>query len=272
MSESGLHLDMRQVVAGDNVPERYRGVWRRTLLAAPGVHDTTTTVFWMQASRWHADLRVPSGRPDFSAVSTLAQCSAEQCAWLAGQQGFAGITDAFTDGETETCTWHRQLDFQFPGTTPDAGTMKFEAQRLIEEGVHASYLEHWTKLPASDQGFAVLERIGAAGLAVSPRELMLVAGKFVMHVRDRKASWPVGMQAGADLKEASQMGSAALLDMEISFGCRTPTGWKILHSLFPWLENKSFTIKIIREDMERVEWECDGVHSSWRKIEWTVPA
>ena len=45
----------------DPVPERYRGVWVRTLLETPEGRDTTTRVHWLQTEGWHADLRVPKG-------------------------------------------------------------------------------------------------------------------------------------------------------------------------------------------------------------------
>ena len=63
------------------VPERYHGVWVRTLLETPEGRDTTTWVRWLQTSQWHADLRVPAGpRPQPSPAG------------LAQQQGFCGIT------------------------------------------------------------------------------------------------------------------------------------------------------------------------------------
>ncbi len=57
------------------LPSACRGVWRRSLLAAPGVHDTTTLAFWMPASRRHGYIRIPAGRPDFSGVRALTDCS-----------------------------------------------------------------------------------------------------------------------------------------------------------------------------------------------------
>jgi hypothetical protein len=42
-----------------DVPERYRGLWRRVQLDVPGLRDTTTWAHWLQTVRWHADLRVP---------------------------------------------------------------------------------------------------------------------------------------------------------------------------------------------------------------------
>jgi len=39
--------------AGGDVPDRYFGVWSRTLLETPDTRDTTTLVRWMQLGQWH---------------------------------------------------------------------------------------------------------------------------------------------------------------------------------------------------------------------------
>ena len=51
-----------------DVPERYRGVWRRNQLDIPGLRDTTTWARWLQTARWHADLRVPDAAQTFVAL------------------------------------------------------------------------------------------------------------------------------------------------------------------------------------------------------------
>lgn len=206
----------------DPVPVRYRGVWRRSLFATPGLRDTSTTVFWLQTERWHADIRLPAGRPDFSGVRQLADCSAEQLDWLRHQQGFAGVTEVDTSVAPEVCRWHRVVDFQPPLETADAGTMEFQPGVLIEMGVHADYLEHWHKLPDSDQSFAVLRNVAAS----EPMQILLAAGSYVMRVREHANGWG----SGAALE--------AILDFEISFGVREAQGWRILHSTLPWLEGQ----------------------------------
>jgi hypothetical protein len=235
------------------VPDRYRGVWQRTLLDAPGVHDTTTTVFWMQTGRWHADLRIGAGRPDFSGVNSLDQCDGDQLAWLASQQGFAGITEvSITSGE-EICAWHRLVDVQPPGLTADAGVMEFTPDGLIETGVHGPYLEHWIALPESHGESAVYRGVSAP----EHLQLLLVAGQRVMRVRDRRCAWPAGLPAGVALAQLLPALPLAqqhnLLDIEISFGIRTSDGWQISHSSLPWLEGSAFAI--------------EGADSPWQLLE-----
>src|SRR5437660_710150 len=107
------------------VPARYRGVWRRTLLAEPDNVDTVSTVLWLQTSRWHADIRIPAGRPSFAGVESLADCSDEQLRFLARQAGFAGVTEIDLAAAPEICRWRRRWDVQPPAATADAGRMVF---------------------------------------------------------------------------------------------------------------------------------------------------
>jgi hypothetical protein len=172
--------------APPDVPERYRGVWRRSLLEtpvktptetptnAPRLRDTQTWVRWLQTASWHADLRVPvAARAPGPAPLQLAtqqgflgrtRIEGGQPAMAAGPGVAAGPCVAARGGEgpcpaPEICTWERQLDFQPPGLHPDAGRIEFDGpDLLIETGVHGDYLEHWERLPDSTGRHAVLER------------------------------------------------------------------------------------------------------------------
>ena len=216
------------------VPPGYRGVWVRRLLQAPGVHDESTIVHWLQCSRWHADLRIPAPPPagdrrlhhqGFSGWTTVER--------LAG-----GVADH------EVCTWHREFDLQPPRAEADAGAMVFETpDRVIETGVHGGYLEVWERLPASTWRHAVLE----LSQGDAPPQRLLVAGDYAMHVRPRRSAWPAGTATGEELRHVVERNLAqaeALLDFEISFGRITDAGWTILHSSFPNLEGTSLELKI----------------------------
>ncbi|MEB0135053.1 hypothetical protein QN362_06900 [Actimicrobium sp. CCC2.4] len=246
---------MRLMVISAPVPERYRGVWQRSLLVAPGVHDTTTTVLWMQTGRWHADLRIAAGRPDFSGVVSLDDCSADQLAWLATQQGFAGITEVVTTSGDEVCAWHRLVDVQPPGLTADAGVMEFTPACLIETGVHGPYIEHWIALPQS-QGEGAVYRCGGDQDRL---QLLLVAGNYVMRVCDRRSAWPEGVAAGTTLTQLLPAlplpQQRSLLDIEISFGIRVDGEWQIRHSSLPWLEGLQVTFGV------------EDAGSPWRELE-----
>lgn len=259
-------------LSGTPVPPHYRGVWRRSLLETPDASDTDTTVYWLQASRWHADIRLPDGRPDFSGIRSLAECGPAHIAWLARQQGFAGITTVSTDpAGSEICQWHRIVDFQPPPATPDAGTMCFDGDALTETGIHVQYLEKWCRLPDSTNGHAVLQLQDAQGRPSSPMRLLLVAGNHVMHVRGRAALWPADMAPGTTLADLVVAGNVDLLDGEISFGQRSADGWTVSRSTLPWLENTSIPIRIGRLADERLEVDFGGDLRCWKVLEWTAP-
>ena len=253
------------------VPARYRGVWQRTLLQTPAFSDISTTVFWLQGARWHADLRMPAGRPDFNGVARLADCNASQCDWLAGQQGFAGITTVAAALGRETCTWHRLVDFLPPASSPDAGFIELEQSRLVESGVHDAYLEHWSRMPGTADGFAVFECLRENGRAAPAPRLLLVAGSAVMHVRARPLSWPAGVAPDCSLRELVARGQRDLLDFEISFGHITVAGWRVTHSSLPWLEGQVVQCQLTKMAGRQVQIDWNGVRSIWRVREWSAP-
>lgn len=253
------------------VPPQYRGVWRRTLLQATDCVDTTTTVLWLQTSCWHADIRIPANRPDFLRVRSLAECNAAQLAWLAQQQGFAGITHVDSAATPEICTWHRVIDFQPAALTPDAGFMQFEPECLVETGVHAAYLEHWSQLSGSTDGFAVFRQLNQSEQAAQPMTLLLIAGDYVMHVRDRRVPLPASDTNGTTLADRVCAGYTDALDFEISFGRRTLTGWIIDHSTLPYLEGRSVSMRIRARAPAKLELEWDDTIAVWEVLEWTPP-
>lgn len=146
-----------------NVPERYFGVWSRTLLQTPHTRDTSTLVRWMQLGHWHVDLRVPQ-----TASGAL--------------QGFCGTTRITQVGTQEMCTWQRLVDYQPPRATSDEGWIVFEtADRLREDGVHSVYFEEWERLPGSTGcRMALTEPPRADG---KPSTRLFVSGDYMARVR-----------------------------------------------------------------------------------------
>jgi hypothetical protein len=218
-------------------PDAYLGVWRRTLLETPTLRDECSRVWWLQTPRWHADLRIPAGRPDFSGISCLAECDDAQLAWLATQQGFCGVTQV--DGDH--CTWHRLTDFQPANGSRDIGHMTFAGERVIETGVEAAYLENWERLPQSRGGTAALELLVEGGELPPHPSWLLVAGDCFIYVRGRAHPLP----SAADLPSLIARTRPTReqlhdwLNVEISFGHRNgPTPWRIEHSTLPFREGQ----------------------------------
>ena len=146
--DAGAWLD--RPAAAACVAQRYRGVWRRTLLRNAQQHeDRTTRVFWLQTARVHVDLRVSADRRGLDGAGGLDALPRDLLVELARQQGFAGYT-AIEPGAPDVCTWHRQIDFSPPTGARDIGTMRFESPHvLLEDGVDACYHERWAREPAS---------------------------------------------------------------------------------------------------------------------------
>lgn len=232
------------------VPERYRGVWARTLLQTPGRRDDSTFVRWLQTTQHHADLRIPAGPRDPAAL-----------------QGFSGCTTVDDPGGDEVCHWHRELDLQPPGLFPDAGHMRFETpDRVIETGVHGDYLEVWERLPGSTGRSVVLTRGDTR---------FLVAGGFAMRVRPRATAWPEGTQPGDSLADVLQRHPAqhdALLDFEISFGVLVGRRWAIERSTLPELEGHDEACAVRRLSATEVELQGPAGAAVWQVLEWDSAA
>ncbi len=249
---------LASVTYTEPVPPSFRGVWQRRLLRVPSqADDTTTIVYWLQAARWHGDIRIPAGRPDFNGVHSLKDCSETQLAWLTTQQGFAGVTTF--DAATRKTQWLRQIDFQPPALFPDAGYANFEDEVLVETGIHADYIEHWHHVPDSSAGCAVFRCLDNG-----VKSLILVAGSQVMLLRARDLAFePEGWSHGERLR--------AQLDFEISYGHRNESGWKILNSTLPWREGHHVKISLHEQSNGSVQLDIDGVSSRWEVLEWSPP-
>lgn len=211
------------------VPDRYLGVWRRSLLATrDGLRDESSAVYWLQTPHLHADLRLPLPRPVPETV--LEHCSVEQARALASQQGFAGLTRV--DGDI--CQWNRVIDYQPPSERPDIGRMRFEnANRLLEDGLDDSYHEVWERLPDSRGSTWGIWLQAADG---SPRQgCLLLAGDYFLFAAERLVPLRPGEPLGDQLAAANPLQRLGLLAFELSFGrhLHGSTPWLITHSSLP---------------------------------------
>jgi hypothetical protein len=242
------------------VPDHYRGVWVRKLLETPDKRDDSTFVRWLQTSLWHADLRVP-----FPATATDAPLE------LANQQGFCGVTELAETLQGEVCTWQRRLDFQPPRAQADAGLMVFEMPyRIIETGVHASYMEVWERLPESTGRFIALAGLDAAGR--DTQERFLVAGRYAMRVRPRRTALPPNTPVGQNLAEVLTHHpklAAALVDFEISFGTLDDGLWSIEQSTLPLLRGARIGFAVQKLDDTQARIDSPAGATYWQILEWT---
>ncbi len=255
-----------------DVPERYCGVWRRTLLETPDQRDTTTWVHWLQTARWHADLRVPAAAEVGRSAIALDAMSPAQHLALAQQQGFFGRTEVQPQGPREVCTWHRRLDLQPPGLSPDAGWMAFEGEgRVIETGVHGVYREVWERVPGSTGRTRVLADTAAppgddAEALATARAFLLLAGDWLMRVRPRRVGWPDGTVPGDTLSlliARHPASATALLDFEISYGRLRDGAWRIERSSLPEFEGRTEAMHWQPLDDTHTEVRSDSGTSVW---------
>ncbi|SDC96659.1 hypothetical protein [Paraburkholderia lycopersici] len=259
--DPGAWLD--RPAAAARVPQRYRGLWRRTLLRdAAGREDRATRVFWLQTARVHVDLRVSADRSGFEGVSGLDALPRDLLTELARQQGFAGFT-AIEPGVPEVCTWHRQIDFSPPADTRDMGMMCFESPDvLLEDGIDAHYHERWEREPASDgPTWAALPPSDALRGSTAhvpddrPTCFLARAGGFFMFARARSpaaTAW-LAQHRGRTLAQVvgdpsvSLEQARALLDFEISLGhVAASPGMRpvIALSTHPWREGHTLPFEL----------------------------
>ena len=189
---------------------------------------------------------------------------------LADQQGFCGVTEVTQTTEGEVCTWQRRFDFQPPRPDVDAGLMVFETpERVIETGLHAPYLEVWQRLPDSTGRFIALAGLNQAG--GDSQERFLVAGRYAMRVRPRRAAWPPDMPAGSTLAEVLSQHPAqanTLLDFDISFGTLEAGQWRIEQSTLPELRGACVPFAVTRLDEAHARIDAGTATGQWQILEW----
>ena len=229
---------MNKPLAHRTVPANYYGVWRRSLLENAQGNDTSSIVFWMQTYNFHADIRIPAARPDFSAYSCLEECALNDLHWLAMQQGFYGVTNVSGD----ICQWHRQHDFQPKSGNRDIAKVAFtSADEMLETGIDENYLEIWHKLEGSHLNLQTLMMRGENRHGESLHAYLLQAGKQLIYVRPRSKAIPEArnLTAAIELYQPNLETLLDWLDFEITLGQMIDDeNWQIRHSTHPFLEGK----------------------------------
>lgn len=211
------------------------GMWRRSLFVGPdGVHDSTTSVHWLQGPCMFADLRQPPSLPLLrglrgAGVRGLAHLSLEDCAALAIQEGFAGRLSH----EGRWFEWQRLIDFQPQSAHPDAGSLHWEGGLLVERGRDLPYLEHWELDRTSGTAPA-----GALTLRDRDRHtlcMLVRVGSWFMFARDRAVQAPRGTTLSACIGAVRSLSEAqVLIDCELSLGRVTASGFRITTSTLPF--------------------------------------
>ena len=238
-------------------------MWQRTLLETPTERDTTTWVRWLQTGLWHGDLRVP------------LEADRNTPAGRAELQGFGGTTLITQPDpkQPEVCTWQRQIDLQPPRSTPDAGHMVFESPDVVHEtGIHGKYFEVWERLPGSTGTRIALAALDDQGTPTAER--LLVAGRYLMHLRPRSAAWPADTAPDDTLAEVlarHPQQAEALLDFDIRFGTLERSVWTIERATLPAWEGSARACTMHRTSHVEATVQCDGLPLRWHVLEWHAP-
>lgn len=133
---------------------RYTGLWQRISIQV-GDHDPQEThyVFWLQADRYYADLRIP-----FTYPGSLTSWDTADLRQLTQAQAFAGT---ITSGE-DWIEWSHKLDLTPNPGGVDRGQVYWDGSDLMEEGTATTdsgsirYIERWRpQALASDRYYAL---------------------------------------------------------------------------------------------------------------------
>lgn len=212
------------------VPRVYQGVWQRTLYAEPAAAphrhlDSATQVIWLQTPAWHADLRLPTTRPDFSGVDGLAACSRIQLEWISGLTGFVGLTRV----ENGLCTWHRLVDIT-PSLERDCGIMNFlDADTLEERHPHHRYLERWKRRAAGGAVDVVLDN--------AQRPVWIGIGAHAVSITHRPVT-PEAERSFAPIEELDETALRWRAALCLDYLRQDAQGWRVALSTHPWRKGR----------------------------------
>ena len=169
---------------------------------------------------------------------SLAGCSAEQLSWLAGQQGFVGITVV----EGNQCEWQRAIDFQPPLGKRDIGRMHFaHPDKLLEYGIEDTYSEIWERVAGGGNKRCYALQLLDRGELAEPVIFLMVSGSHFIYTRNRPAGLEQPFSSSEQLQQYPYDALVRALDFEISFGqIQTESGsGQIILSTLPWREGQT---------------------------------
>ena len=200
------------------------GLWRRTLIAWPdGRSDSATAVFWLQGPSLYADLRIPAGRPTCPDAVCLRDLDWTMLHFMAGQEGFFGRFDVVDS----VGKWQSTFDYQPDTGMADRGALEFEDGVLVERGIDAPYVEHWSRTASGEAmalALALATEMGTSGCLV-------VAGDAFIYARGRATALPRGATLSERIDGAASLQAAQdIFDCELSFGRRHAGAWRIERS------------------------------------------
>jgi hypothetical protein len=218
------------------IPTWLAGVWKRLSLETEDGRDTTTQVIYLQTPSCYGDLRIPVDRPELGDRTSLTDLTTAEILALSKQQGFSGIAIV----NDNRCQWHRYIDYQPPTPFRDIGTLQWDGELWIEEGIDAPYREEWQKIDDGNGDFSAL--VLPSDVEGRWKACIVTAGDWFVYSRNRLDGLPNADSLETLVTQTSDLTQQqTLLDCEISVG-RCASGqvpWEIQQSTLPWREGQA---------------------------------
>jgi hypothetical protein len=219
------------------VSAKYIGLWKReSIQLADAVPYEDSIVFWLQAEKYFADIRIPLNQPCLPPQTSLLDLDPDKLLKFSQFNAFAGTIDA-----TESwIRWNRMIDFKPDPSRIDQGSVHFEGQNLIEIGEFEledeiqQYLEVWVPQSNHSSDRLVLElaqELNATTQTVThPKALWVTVGEHFIRIYDDRFYSP-------DFVTPSDVSGAALkqlMQFQADYGKRYgDNAWQIVLSNDP---------------------------------------
>jgi len=221
------------------VPSTYTGLWKRSSIQlgdAPPYEDAT--VFWLQAEKYFADIRIPLTQPSLSPPLSLRILDTPELLQFAQFTAFAGVIDI----AESWIRWNRTIDFSPDPNRVDQGNVFFAGKNLIESGEFdfgggiQQYSEVWVPQTTDTSDRLVLELVQEintdAHIVTYPKALLVAVGEHFIRIYDARF-YPLDFVAPAPA-ELSGSDLQRFMRFQVDYGkCKGETPWQIALSNDP---------------------------------------
>jgi hypothetical protein len=151
--------------------------------------------------------------------------------------------------------------------------MVFESPDVVHEtGIHGTYFEVWQRLPGSTGTRIALAALDESGAPTAER--LLVAGRYLMHLRPRSAAWPADTAPDDTLAQVvarHPQQAEDLLDFDIGFGTLEHGVWTIERATVPEREGSVRGCALQRTSQSEATVRSPVLPVLWRVLEWHAP-
>jgi hypothetical protein len=223
------------MTATTRVPAWLAGVWSREWIERAGTRTSSFDVHYLQTPSAFADFRIPRERAVLTHAKSFADLTDRELLLLARQRGFAGTTTVAGD----LATWHHEVDFQPPDSSPDIGRLeRVNDAYMLEHALDSSYVESWHSISSGEGRFLAL-RIEREGRL---EHALVIVGDHFLYVRNRQRDLPQAESLDSLIAstQATRAQIIAYLDCEFSMGlvASDSVPWVIQQSTLPWREGR----------------------------------